>query len=189
MAATGINRTRPHVDVTRWSPNHSSRPGTRPVLIVVHATAGHNRPGVVDLAGLGQWFAVGSIQAGNPVSSHVATDNEAHSARFVVDGEKAWHCAYYNRPSLGIEQVLPGDGSEVTRQMLRETARWIALWSNMHHIPIRKGAVTGGGAITRSGVIRHSELGPLGGNHRDPGPFDLHGCLSLARFYRPRQGF
>lgn len=180
-------RYSPHVELTRWSPNHSTRAGRRPLLIVVHATAGHNRPGIADLAGLGEWFARGSLAAGTPVSSHVATDNEGNSARFVHDADKAWHVAYYNRPALGIEQILPGDGSEVTRDMLRETARWIARWSNLHDIPIRKATVTADGAITRAGVIRHSELGVLGGNHRDPGPYDLHACLSLARFYRPRQ--
>jgi hypothetical protein len=182
-------RYKPHLEVTRWSPNHSPRGDVRPVLVAVHATTGHNRPGVVDLEGLGQWFAVGSVQAGNPVSSHVATDNEGHSARFVRDSEKAWHVAYYNRPALGIEQVLPGDGTEVTREMLRETARWVAWWSNLYGIPIRKATVTEGGLITRAGVIRHSELGALGGNHSDPGPYDMHAMLSLARFYRPRQGF
>lgn len=171
-------RLRPHVEVTHWSPNRSSRGGARPTLIVVHATAGHNRPGVVDLGGLGGWFGTPASE----VSSHVATDNEGRSARFVADADKAWHCAGYNRVALGIEQVIPGDGTEITDDLYRETARWIALWSHLHAIPIHQGDVQGP-LVTRSGVLRHSQLGVIGGGHADPGPYDEHHLLSLARFY------
>jgi SAM-dependent methyltransferase len=54
-----------------------------------------------------------------------------------------------------------------------------------HDIPIRKARVEGG-SVQRPGVIRHSELGALGGNHADPGPYDMHAMLSLARFYREK---
>lgn len=172
------DRHRPRVQVTRYSPNYSSRGGARPTLIVIHATAGHNRPGVSDLVNLGSWFGSTSSQ----VSSHVATDNEGHSARYVPDNEKAWHCAGYNRMSLGIEQVAPGDGTEITREMYRETARWVAQWSKKYGIPIREAAVSNG-AVLRSGVIRHSQLGSIGGGHGDPGRYDMHAMLSLARFY------
>lgn len=173
-------RKHPHVNVRRMSPNKSSRSGVRPTLIIIHATAGHNRPGVSDLENLGGWFASPSSQ----VSSHVATDNEGHSARFVNDGDKAWHCAAYNRMSLGIEQVMPGDGTEITRDMYRETGRWVAMWAKKYGIPIRLGAVRDG-AVTRTGVLRHSDLGSLGGNHGDPGRgYDMHAMLSLAKFYR-----
>jgi N-acetyl-anhydromuramyl-L-alanine amidase AmpD len=175
---TTPNRYHPAVDVTRMSPFHSDRGGVRPTLIVVHATAGHNRPGIADLVGLGGWFCNPSAQ----VSSHVATDNEGNSARFVPDERKAWHCMAYNRMSLGIEQVAPGDGTEITRDMYRETARWIAQWSKKYGIPIREAQVDNG-RILRSGVIRHSSLGALGGGHADPGRYDMHAMLSLARFY------
>jgi len=62
----------PNVKVHRASPNYSSRRGAHPTLIVIHATAGHNRKGISDLQSLGEWFATGSNAAGNPVSSHVA---------------------------------------------------------------------------------------------------------------------
>jgi hypothetical protein len=174
-------RHHPSVDVTRMSPNQSDRGGARPTLVVVHATAGHNRPGIADLAGLAGWFGDSASQ----VSSHVATDNEGNSARFVPDDRKAWHCAAYNRMSLGIEQIAPGDGSEITRDMYRETGRWIALWSKRWDIPIREARVENG-RVLRSGVIRHSSLGTLGGNHSDPGRYDMHAMLSLARFYAAR---
>ena len=170
-------RHRPHVKLRSISPNQSARVGNGPVLIVVHATAGHNRPGITDLENLASWFKNPASQ----VSSHTATDNEGNSARFVVDGKKAWHCAAYNSLSLGIEQVLPGDGSEVTEAMYQETARWIALWSKDHGIPIRKGRVNSRCVVLCSGVVRHSDLGTLGGKHDDPGPYNLHHCLELAR--------
>lgn len=175
------DRTYPHIEVRHNSPNHSSRLGARPTLIVVHATAGHNRPGVVDLQSLGEWFGETSSQ----VSSHVATDNEGNSARFVVDQLKAWHVAAYNRMALGIEQVMPGDGTELSEAMYHETARWIALFSKRWDIPIHKAKVSGG-SVLKSGIIRHSELGALGGNHNDPGPYNLAHCLKLARGYKKR---
>lgn len=175
------DRYTPHVNVTEWSPNFTKNGMVPPTLIAIHVTAGHNRPGVVDLQGLGSWFGRTSSQ----VSSHVATDNEGHSARFVHDRDKAWHVANFNRMSLGIEQVAPGDGSEITREMYRETARWVARWSKAYGIPIRKGQVNGL-LVVRSGVIRHSELGAAGGGHQDPGPYDMHSMLSLARFYRTK---
>jgi len=173
------NRYSPHVNVTDWSPNKSSRQGVTPSLIVIHATAGHNRPGISDLQGLGSWFGT----TRSAVSSHVCTDNEGHSGRYVRDEDKAWHCAGYNRMSLGIEQVLPGNGTEITRDMYRETARWVARWSKKYGIPIRK-AVVQNGRVVRAGVIRHSELGALGGGHADPGRYDMEQMLALARFYR-----
>lgn len=175
------NRYSPHVNVTRWSPNASSRGGAHPTLIVIHVTAGHNRPGITDLQGLAGWFANPASQ----VSSHVATDNEGLSARFVRDSEKAWHCAAYNRAALGIEQVAPGTGAEITRDMYRETARWTARWSQTYGIPIRK-AVVSDGIVSRAGVTRHSDLGALGGGHSDPGPYDMDAMLALARFYRSK---
>ena len=174
-------RYTPRVAYTEWSPNHSSRNGAHPTLIVIHATVSHNLKGLGDLRAIGEWFSRSSVQA----SSHVCTDNEGHSARYVRDVHKAWHCAGYNRMSLGIEQILPADGSELTRELYRETARWIARWSKMYKIPIRKAQVSGG-RVVKAGVIRHSELGQLGGGHTDPGRYDLAAVLNLARFYRAR---
>lgn len=179
-----MSRIHPHVDVVAWSPNYNQgRGGARPTLIVIHATAGHNRPGIVDLQGLGEWFGQKSSQ----VSSHVAVDNEGHSARFVRDADKAWHVAAYNRMALGVEQVAPGDGTEITVPMYEETARWVARWSKLHGIPISVvGEVTQSGIVLRPGPIRHSQLGVLGGNHSDPGAYDEHRMLWHARQYRAK---
>jgi N-acetyl-anhydromuramyl-L-alanine amidase AmpD len=172
-------RYTPHVEVTNWSECKSSREGAKPTLIVIHAAVMHPVPGVKDLVNLGNLFHPISFEA----SSHVATDGEGHSARFVRDEDKAWHVAGFNRMALGIEQIIMADGTGLTRDLYRETARWVARWSKKYHIPIRKGAVSGSSVI-RTGVVRHSELGAVGGGHSDPGPYDMHAMLSLARFYR-----
>lgn len=173
-------RLYPDTDVVDYSPNVSSRNGQKIRLIVLHATAGHNYKGTVDLKNLGSWFSNRSAQ----VSSHVATDNEGNSARYVRDKDKAWHCASYNGASLGIEQVMPGDGTEITEHMYRETARWIAWWNKKHKVPIRRARVAGG-YVLRSGIATHSQLGASGGNHDDPGPrYDVDHVLRLARYYR-----
>lgn len=175
-------RVSPYVNRTIWSPNKSSRGGARPTLIVIHATVSHNTPGVADLVAIGEYFRQPSTQA----SSHVCTDNAGHSARFVRDEDKAWHCAAFNRMSLGIEQILPADGSELTRELYRETARWVAYWSKKWGIPIQTAKVNGE-RVVRRGVIRHSDLGFLGGGHSDPGPYDMNTMLNLARYYRSKQ--
>lgn len=154
-------------------------------LIVLHDTEGANIPdSVTDLVGLGNFFGSISAQA----SSHVADDSDGNSARFVSDRKKAWHCAAYNSASLGIEQIGFASQSRVTWlhnwRQLRETARWIALWSEKYGIPIRRGAVNSG-AVTRAGVLRHMDLGSIGGGHSDPGPaYPFNRVLWLARAYK-----
>jgi hypothetical protein len=174
-------RIDPHVVVRRLSPFRSSRNGTRIEIITIHATESPEVAGAADLAAIGDWFC-------NPiakVSSHVCTDaNAGYSARYVVDEEKAWHCAGYNSVSLGIEQIGHTAQTEWKRDELRETARWVARWSLMHGVPIRHGSVNGG-QVVRSGVVRHSDLGVIGGGHGDPGaPYPMDDMLALAGFYR-----
>jgi hypothetical protein len=171
---------RPNVKVRRLVRNKSSRNGARPQLIVLHSTEGSNVKGLGDLVGLGGFFDRPAVQA----SSHVATDAEGNSARYVRDSDKAWTQAHYNPVSLSIEQVGAAAQKSWSLAQRQETARWIAYWSKKHGIPIRK-AIVSNGRVVRSGVIRHSELGSLGGNHHDPGRgFDLHYVLERARKYR-----
>lgn len=172
-------RVNPNVRVRIPTSNKSSREGAHPTLIVLHATVSHNRRGLTDLQAIGHYF-----QRPVDASSHVCVDNEANSARYVPDSEKAWHCAAYNRMSLGIEQILPADGTEITRAMYRETARWVAYWSKKYGIPIQHASVSGGRVIRR-GVIFHSQLGSLGGGHSDPGRnYSMNRVLYAARYYR-----
>jgi hypothetical protein len=161
-----VERAQPHVEVRRLVRNCSSRHGASPLLIVVHDTEGANLPGLRDLQGLADWFDNPAAQA----SSHVATDADGNSARFVRDEDKAWHVAFYNPVSLGIEQVGFASQKTWTLAEQAETARWIAYWSKLHGIPIRKGRVTLDGRVACSGVVRHSELGNLGRRPPRPGP-------------------
>lgn len=172
-------RVEPHDVVTKIVRNQSSRHGGIPRLIVLHDTEGANIKGIRDLQGLAEWFDNPAAQA----SSHVATDAEGNSARFVADSAKAWHCKDYNSASLGIEQVGFARQNDWPEAQLRETARWIARWSEIHRIPIRRGKVSGG-VVTQSGVLRHSDLGISGGGHHDPGAnYPLTGVLELACYF------
>jgi N-acetyl-anhydromuramyl-L-alanine amidase AmpD len=177
-------RSLPHVGLRRDVPHQSSRFGSAPRIIVVHSTEGPNAPGLRDLAGLANWFS----SRKSDTSSHVATDAEGNSARYVSDDKKAWHCKAYNRVSLGIEQIGWAAQTSWGDAQRRETARWIAYWSRLHGIPIHKATVADG-QVVRPGVIRHSELGTIGGAHDDPGDhYPLSDVLDLARRYRELQG-
>ena len=175
-------RAMPKVRVRRLVPNKSSRNGVRPSIIVVHSTEGTNVVGLADLVGLGGWFANPDSEA----SSHVATDAEGNSARYVRDEDKAWHCARYNSAALGIEQVGKAAQTSWSEAQQRETARWIAYWSLKFGVPIQKGKIANGKVLT-PGTCRHSDLGALGGNHSDPGRhYPLREVLELAREIRSR---
>lgn len=181
-------RVIPHVSHRHMSRNHSDRHGAKIELITLHATQGGNLAGIKDLAGLGDWFDNMNVPPRQRVSAHAATDAEGHSARYVRDIDKAWHCAYFNSVSLGLEQVGFSEQQHWPELQLQESARWIAFWSTKHGIPIRHGRVTSDGRVATSGVVRHSELGNLGGNHHDPdidkGDYPLHEVLQLARWYK-----
>lgn len=176
-----LKRLRPDVKYRRTSPNRHSRSGRKPVAIVVHSTEGRNIPNSArDLRGCADYLCQPRVKA----SCHVITDSDGHSARIVSDGYAAWTCAYYNSITLNIEQIGIAAEGGWTDNHYKETARWIARWSKMYGIPIQKGRVSNG-TVVRKGVLRHSDLGSLGGGHSDPGRrFDLDRCLDIARVIR-----
>jgi N-acetyl-anhydromuramyl-L-alanine amidase AmpD len=161
--------------------NQSNRNGTPIDLIVIHSTEGVDIPhSVKDLEGLGGWFDNPDSNA----SSHVGVDGDGYSAEYVPDDKKAWTCAFYNSRSLNIECI--GKAGQLASQwedrQYEKVAQYIAYWSNKYGIPIRKGTVSKDGRTTRSGIIRHSDLGRLGGDHHDPGRnFDLARVNARAR--------
>lgn len=185
MAAPKIQaRLKPEIVPTGRVVNQSAR--TAPIsLLVLHTTEGHNRPGNSDLLGLWDYFNTASVEA----SSHVVVDADGHSVRCVDDKNKAWTCAGFNSASLNIEQIgftatSSSDWRKNNWKELHETARWLAQWSEIHNIPLRKGAVSGS-TVTRSGVIRHMDLGSIGGGHGDPGAnYPFYRVLALARLYK-----
>ncbi len=173
-------RLKPKVVVDRKVRNQSSRAGVKPRLIVLHSTEGWNYEGTADLEGLAAWFDNPAANA----SSHVATDADGHSARFVVDDRRAWHVAAYNDASLGIEQIGFASQNKWAEAELKETARWIAKWSLKHDIPIQHGRASNG-QVRRAGVVCHSELGAEGGGHSDPGRgYPMGKVLDLAREFK-----
>lgn len=172
-------RLHPRIVVRRDSRNQSERTG-RIQAIVIHSTESHNYEGPRDLAAIGEWFDNPAAQA----SAHVCTDADGTSARYVPDHRKAWHCASYNSATLGVEQIGQAAQPKWHDREVRETARWVAQWSIAHHVPIRKGAVSAG-RVTRTGVLRHSDLGDLGGGHNDPGPnYPFGAMLRWARLFK-----
>jgi N-acetylmuramoyl-L-alanine amidase len=176
-------------EVTHIVPSSSSREGSRPTIIVLHTTEGHNRPGVGDLVDLGNFFA----NIDNEASSHVANDAEGHDARFVADADKAWTCAGFNRVSLNIEQVAfaattKADWFEHHSHQLANTAKWIAFWAGEYGIPIRRGVISGS-IVVKSGVVGHKQLGATGGGHVDPGaPYPFDYVIELARVFKLPRG-
>jgi N-acetyl-anhydromuramyl-L-alanine amidase AmpD len=176
----GKERAYANVKVRKNVRNESSRKGADIKLIVLHDTEGANIKGIRDLQGLANYFDNPEADA----SSHVGVDAEGQSSRMVADDRKAWHSAYYNAPSLGIEQIGFASQKAWSDAQLRETARWIAWWSRKHGIPIRLGLVSRDGRILKSGIVTHVSLGNLGGNHRDPGvSYPLKAVLVYARHY------
>lgn len=178
-------RLKPQVTYQHLVRNCSNRnvPMSDVSLIVIHDTQSANIKGLADLKGVGSWFDNPKSDA----SAHVCTDAEGNSARFVRDHNKAWSCVFYNSISLNIEQIGFAETGGFTNAQYLETARWVAFWSHLWGIPIRKGAVTIDGRVPRTGVVRHSELGRLGGAHKDPGPFyDMAVMLNHARAFRRR---
>lgn len=174
-------RVLPHDNVVVHVRNCSSRNGGRPVLIVLHDTEGANIKGIRDLKGLAGWFDNPEAEA----SSHVATDAEGHSARFVDDNLKAWHVRFYNPVSLGIEQIGFASQTSWPNAQLLETARWIAKWHHDFGIPIQQGRVSSDGRVLRTGVVLHSQLGNLGGGHHDPGAgYPFKEVLRVARGFK-----
>lgn len=162
----------PSVDLALNVHNQSDRQGATPKIIVLHSTESGDVRGLSDLSGIGSWFNNPAAEA----SAHVGVDAEGNSARYVPDGRKAWACSGFNRPSLNLEMV--GRASWFLarwtgrRRQLEEVARWLAYWSAKHHIPLEWGKVDrAAGIILKPGIVRHMDLGAIGGNHHDPGRF------------------
>lgn len=171
-------RIYPDVKVKDFTPNCYSPRGARIKLVIIHDTEGHNREGVGDLVDLGALFH-------NRVAScHVGVDAEGQSGRYVRDGDAAWQAVAYNRVSVGIENLGFASQSEWPEKQVKEAARWVALWSHHHGVPIRK-AWTVNGRVLRSGVTTHRKLGAAGGNHSDPGEhYPMGHLFDLAKHYR-----
>jgi hypothetical protein len=183
MSTERLGRAYPNVKVRMNVACQSERTGDIG-LIVLHDTEGGNVPNSIrDLQGLGDYFDRLSTQA----SSHVGVDQDGNSARYVPAVRKAWTQAYWNQVSLSVEQI--GFATEdwnapAKTEEIHETARWIAMWHRYHGVPIRRGKVSAGGSVLRTGVVQHRDLGSLGGGHHDvSASYPMARVLRLARRY------
>jgi N-acetylmuramoyl-L-alanine amidase len=143
--------------VERHTPNQSTRGGSRVRLLVWHETAGAYGGSVA-------WLCNPVAQA----SAHLVIREDGLEATQLVSlHEKAWHAAYYNPVSVGVEHANVTAKGYATEEQLRVSARvfgWLCLKMG---VPPRF-ARGGYGA----GVCRHLDLGVLGGAHLQCGPGD-----------------
>lgn len=140
----------------RWkrSPNFSSRHGERVTHLVWHSTIG-------GYAGAVDWLCNPAAQA----SAHLVVDEHGRNATQLVRlADKAWHCATDNPWTVGVEHASLVQGFHSTDQLL-QSARLFGWLCKHFDIP----AVHGVGRPR--GIVRHRDLGVLGGSHHD-GPSD-----------------
>jgi hypothetical protein len=165
----GGNSGKLSLSFTHRPRNHGGSRGT-PKIIVLHSTEGHNRPGISDLRGLA------SFMDGDGTSVHAANDAEGNCARLCPDDFKAFHCASYNSAALGIEQIGFAAQNSWPDAQIDNTAKWVAYWAKKYNIPLKRS--------TSHGVCTHSDLGPSGGGHTDPGSaYPFNDVLSRASAY------
>jgi N-acetyl-anhydromuramyl-L-alanine amidase AmpD len=156
-------------DYTNMLPDRRPRSG-KPSIIVLHDTESHNAVGTSDLKQLG------TILKNQGLSVHVGIDAEGNIARYVKDGDVAFHVASYNAKALGIEQIGMATQTSWPKAQTDSAAKMVAYWANKYDIPIKHSI--------EHGVCTHKDLGASGGGHADPGagyPFDE--VLSKAQDY------
>lgn len=136
--------------------------------IVLHTTEGFT--GKNGLRDMGDYFDHLSTQA----SSHRGIDRLGRLARYVPDSKKAWTCMAFNSCTLNVEIIGFSSMGKASwwhyPLQLRKVAYLVAYWADEHSIPLRRGHVdTKTARFTKRGVVRHMDLGQIGGGHSDPG--------------------
>ena len=173
--------------VQKKSPNQSSRHGARIDLIVWHETAGSYKGAISWLCTPTVRDRTGRVISGPDASAHlVVREDGGECTQLVHLSEKAWHAAAYNPHSVGVEHANVTAKGYATDAELRESARIFA-WLCWHlGVP----AQWARGGVGR-GVVRHLELGVLGGGHTQCGPWDSgwHRFLTLLAEETQRGGF
>lgn len=173
-------RFRPRIVATVPTPNRSARTRGVPILLtgVIHSTEGGGTP-----RSLGEFFARTATRA----SSNVGVSAAGESGVYCPTKHKAWTQGGFNGRTFGsIENIGFASQKSWPREQLRENARWLARWSLMSGLPLRRAGISGGN-VTRTGVATHKDLGSHGGGHHDPGPaFPVRRVLLKAITYRAR---
>jgi N-acetyl-anhydromuramyl-L-alanine amidase AmpD len=139
------------------SPNHSSRRGVTPWLIVVHRPAGSYASALRTL---------GDPRPDDPaaaVSAHILTDSSRQATQLVAWDRKAWTCQSFNSASYNIEaDDNAWNGSDPGA--FYTVARVVAFLAKRTGIPPRWTR----DPLSTPGVVRHLDLGSAGGSHSDP---------------------
>lgn len=140
-----------------YSPNFSSRqaysPGPPPRVIVIHDMEASYSSGVA-------WLRDRRASA----SAHFCVSSAGQSCQLVREEYAAWHVAWCNGYTFGIEhEGFAATSSYYTDAMLKESARIAADLCRRYDIPPVHS--------TTRGICFHSDLGARGGGHHDPGPY------------------
>lgn len=141
----------------RWrpSPNHSPRGGHEITHLVWHATIGRYAGAIETLC-----------NPANQDSAHaVMREDGRETTQLVKVGEKAWHAyPYWNLRSVGVEHASLQRGF-ASHDQLVQSARLFGWLCKDLGIPAQHGV------DKPRGIVRHRDLGVVGGNHFD-GPDD-----------------
>jgi hypothetical protein len=146
------------------SPNHSSRLGTVPYLIVVHRPVG-------SFDGAEATLCSTAPPPEERVSAHALFGTGRRAVQLVPWDLKAWACAAFNRQSYNLEvgdeawtKLWHEDDNSPGAVLFREAARAVAFLSVRTGIPPRQSLTP----THDPGVVRHYDLGRAGGGHTDP---------------------
>lgn len=157
------------------SPNQSARLHTPGVHgIIWHETEG-------PFASAVSWFA----QSRSQVSAHlVLAEDGSKAAQCVAFSRKAWHACNANDYTIGIELA----GVQPQTLQPAQIARLCRITAYLCHrfgIPARWAGDNHG----FGGIATHKSLGAFGGNHGDPGGFDLEAAIRQVGVELARGGF
>lgn len=155
--------------VWKPSPNHSSRHGVTPDLLVWHETAGPYEGSV-------SWLRNPRSQA----SAHlVVREDGGEVSQLVALGQKAWTQEAFNGRGVGVEHANMTAKGYATEAQLEVSARvfgWLCV-----HLAIPPRFARGG---VGRGVCRHRDLGAAGGGHTQCGPSDATWERFLVMLHR-----
>lgn len=154
--------------VWKPSPNHSTRHGVTPDLLVWHETAGSYAGAVSWLCTPTVYNRDGSVKSGPNASAHIIIDEHGVKATQIVRlADKAWTEGDFNARGVGVECANITAKGYATEAQLEVSARvfgWLCI-----HLAIPPRFARGG---VGRGVCRHLDLGAAGGGHTQCGPSD-----------------
>jgi N-acetyl-anhydromuramyl-L-alanine amidase AmpD len=151
FTSTASAETKP---ATTWNPaascNYTAISYTRSKsMVVIHTIEGSAGAAI-------SWFK----NCASNVSAHYVVGYNGAITQMVADNNIAWHVAYYNSRSIGIEHEGYAYRNTWTDTQVRQSATLTRYLTWAYGIP-----------RSRSNIVGHSELGAAGGGHSDPGPY------------------